>query len=86
MGIFLARNTGDMRRTPAVNYIVLDGKIPHELPTGSLIFRPGHVMMYLGTVEGTHYILHAPGSGMQVRVDTLARVDNLIVAFWPAVA
>ena len=85
MGIFMPRNTGDMRRAPEVSYVALDGTIPADLPTGSLIYRPGHVMMYLGTVEGQHYILHAPGSGMFVRVDILTRTDNLLVAFSPNV-
>ncbi|MDD3972973.1 MAG: hypothetical protein PHC31_13820, partial [Clostridia bacterium] len=32
------------------------------LPAGSLIFMNGHVMLYIGAYENTHYILHdTPG-------------------------
>lgn len=83
MGIFLPRNTGPMKKIGGANYISLSNGIPDDLPSAVLIFRPGHVMLYLGTVEGKHYILHAPGSGKFVCVDTLSRTDNLIVAFDP---
>lgn len=83
MGIFLPRNTGDMRSVADANYISLKGGVPADLPSALLIFRPGHVMLYLGTVEGKHYILHAPGSGKFVCIDTLSRTDNMISAFCP---
>ena len=83
MGIFLPRNTGDMRGVKDANYISLKESTLLDIPSALLIFRPGHVMLYLGTVEGKHYILHAPGSGNFVRVDVLSRTDNLISAFAP---
>ena len=83
MGIFLPRNTGPMRSVSGADYISLKDGIPADLEGAQLIFHPGHVMLYLGTVENDHYILHAPGSGNYVRVDVLSRTDNLISAFAP---
>ena len=41
---------------------------------------PGHNGMYIGTVNGVGYLVHAPQSGRSVEVRPLSRWDGLIVA------
>ena len=42
-----------------------------------LIYQPGHVMVYLGKIDDTHYIIHASGSG-SVREDSYDGFSSLI--------
>ncbi len=79
MGVFLPRNTGDMRTITEADYISLQNGIPSSL-NPCLIFRKGHVMLYLGNYNGYPYILHSPGSGKCVTAEALLRTDNLLVA------
>lgn len=37
----------------------------------SLLYQPGHVMIYLGIVNNKHYIVHASGSTMKVTLEEL---------------
>jgi peptidoglycan DL-endopeptidase CwlO len=40
---------------------------------------PGHVGMYIGTVDGVPYLVQAPRTGLTVEVDRVSRWDGLIV-------
>lgn len=42
--------------------------------------RPGHNGMYIGTVDGVAYLVHAPQTGESVEVQPVSRWDGLIVA------
>lgn len=42
-----------------------------------LIYKSGHVMIYLGEMDGTQYIIHAPGGG-KVREDAYDGFSSLI--------
>lgn len=68
MGIKLKRNTDQQEIMSPINISVSKmseaDKINQlkTLPAGSLIFMNGHVMLYIGEYENTHYILHdTPG-------------------------
>ncbi len=63
-GFELPRNSGAQVRIPAEFY---DAKIMNDeektellaqLPAGTMIQMPGHIMLYLGTVNGKPYVLH----------------------------
>lgn len=68
MGIKLKRNT-DQQETMYPLHTSLIGmtdlqksKSINLLPAGGLIFMNGHVMLYVGFIDGVHYILHdTPG-------------------------
>lgn len=65
MGIRLARNSGQQSRTPGKG-IAFYGSDSMEqrlknleaLQPGTVLYRPGHTMLYLGSVEGEPYIIH----------------------------
>jgi hypothetical protein len=65
-GIFLPRNSSQQRIT-GTKLFETTGNEPDEqlnfnftlLPPGSLIFKPGHVMMYIGSILNSHYIIHS---------------------------
>lgn len=68
MGIKLKRNTDQQEIMSPINISVSEisesdkRKQLKTLPAGSLIFMNGHVMLYIGEYENTHYILHdTPG-------------------------
>ena len=76
-GIYLPRNTGEQSKY-AGKLLPLT-----ENPSGVLdtvrkpaaVYRPGHVMLYLGKKDGTHYIIHAPQGGEQVCVAELSMAN-----------
>ena len=37
----------------------------------SLLYQPGHVMLYLGTINNNYYIIHASSSTMKVTLEQL---------------
>lgn len=51
-GFVMPRNTSNQDDLPGKSL-----SITNALP-GSLIFTPGHVLLYLGKVDGHHYVLH----------------------------
>jgi hypothetical protein len=79
-GLVLPRNSGQQRRvcTPVVEFSenLSDSErkallVEHGTP-GDLLVLPGHVMLYLGHVEGDPYAIHdVGGKYMQVLVSTL---------------
>lgn len=65
MGIQLPRNSGQQARTPgiALTFSRLDTmeqrmKNLEKLKPGAALYMPGHIMLYLGSYEGNHYIIH----------------------------
>jgi cell wall-associated NlpC family hydrolase len=59
-----------------------------DLQPGDLLFiagadgtpaSPGHVGMYIGSVAGVGYLVHAPQRGQDVQVDPLSNWKNIIV-------
>lgn len=64
-GIFLPRNSGDQGRSDIGNNIrfddatLADTKIDalKKLQVGDLIYIPGHVMIYLGEIDGKPYVI-----------------------------
>ena len=67
VGIQLPRNSGEQARSfpgKDVSTMTLPQKLKYidTLPAGALLFKPGHVMIYLGQKNGTPYMIHALGS------------------------
>ena len=64
-GIELPRNSNAQVRIPSVHFDTskLDAaakeKILASAPAGTLVQMPGHIMLYLGSVNGKPYIIHA---------------------------
>ena len=52
----------------------------------SLLYQPGHVMIYLGKIDGVNYIIHSSGSEMKVTESVLDnssylnKIDRVISA------
>lgn len=74
-GLYLPRNAGQQREF-AGNVTHFDGGISitasldsAKYPTA--VYRPGHVMLYLGKKDGEYYIIHAPQGGEKVTTATL---------------
>lgn len=68
MGINLKRNTDQQETMYPLNTSLIGmtetqkSETLQKLPPGSLIFMDGHVMLYIGFIDGAHYILHdTPG-------------------------
>ena len=63
-GIFIPRNSSQQIKLDAditnISELSKDKKIEfmYDLPLGSILYMPGHVMMYLGEYDGMPYILH----------------------------
>jgi hypothetical protein len=65
MGIQLPRNSGQQAGTPGIDkpFYVSDTmeqrlKSLETLKPGTALYKPGHTMLYLGSYEGMHYIIH----------------------------
>lgn len=69
MGVQLPRNTGDQAKSPALKHRLFGAGDNHEARmralaearTGDLIYIPGHVMMFLGRVNGEPYVIQDVG-------------------------
>ncbi len=81
MGFVMARNTSSQYQMPYTQYDVRSKsdaqkkEILNDLECGSLVFVSGHVMMYLGTVNGEYYIIHnfSSESGCNISTSNLIR-------------
>lgn len=64
-GIVQPRNSGEQARSGLNNVdfsqadLTVRRQILSRLPAGSLLFLKGHVMLYLGEVDGRYYAIHA---------------------------
>ena len=88
-GFEIPRNTSDQRVAYA-NIIDLTGMnskeklriLKENYP--SLIYQPGHVMLYLGKIDEINYIIHASGNELKVAVTVLDnssylnKIDRLV--------
>lgn len=85
MGAVLPRNTSDQARSPALDKTLFDAgssKAQREaaiaaLDVGDLVFIPGHVMMFLGRVDGRPYVIHDTSGGTMLMPDGSRRTLGL---------
>lgn len=69
LGVQLPRNTGDQAKSPAWKHRLFGPEDNHEArmraladaQVGDLIYIPGHVMMFLGRVDGEPYVIQDVG-------------------------
>ena len=69
MGVQLPRNSGDQARSPALKHRLFGPGDSHDArlraladaQVGDLIYIPGHVMMFLGRVDGEPYVIQDVG-------------------------
>ena len=69
MGVQMPRNTGDQATSPALQHRLFTAKDDHasrmkalaDAQVGDLIYIPGHVMMFLGRVDGEPYVIQDVG-------------------------
>ena len=84
-GLELPRNTTWQSAMPALKTALgeLDpeekAKILDDLPAGTILFFRGHEMMYLGQVDGLHYVISSVGSIMAPGGDSVQRVRSVII-------
>ncbi|MGN1346579.1 MAG: NlpC/P60 family protein [Eubacteriales bacterium] len=81
-GLYLPRNTGEQSRH-AGTLLSLESDPSGVLDTiarPAAIYRPGHVMLYLGKKDGVHTIIHAPQGGEQVCVAPLSMAKLTVAA------
>lgn len=70
-GIIIPRNAGWQQKVPGTAYDVsaVDDetkfKFIETMPAGTMLFFPGHVMMYLGSENGTGYVISALGTVLE---------------------
>ena len=85
MGIVLPRNTSDQARSPALDKTLFDAASTAAqrqaaiaaLDVGDLIFLPGHVMMFLGRIDGAPYVIHDTSGGTMLMPDGSTRTLGL---------
>lgn len=71
-GFRLPRNSSDMAKIHEKQYVDLSGLSDKEKEAklysaspGSILYMPGHVMLYLGCVEKKHFVISAVGGQVQ---------------------
>ena len=77
MGVQLPRNTGDQAVSPVFARIRFEAGDSREkrmaavdaLDVGDLIHIPGHVMMFLGRIDGMPYVIHDTNGGTILGAD-----------------
>ena len=77
MGVHLPRNTSDQAVSPVFGRTQLQPWDSREsrlaalakLDVGDLIYIPGHVMMYLGDIDGQPWVIHDTNGGTVLGVD-----------------
>ncbi len=76
-GIYLPRNTGEQSRHAGRILSLTDDPsgVLDTVRKPAAVYRPGHVMLYLGKKNGTHTIIHAPQGGEQVCVAELSMTN-----------
>ena len=84
-GLELARNTTWQSAMPVKKYDMTDFTIKKkeavldELPLGSILFFPGHEMLYLGKVDGRYYVIDSVSSIMKPGTNQVQRVRSVII-------
>lgn len=77
MGVQLPRNTGDQARSPVfarTHFEAGDSRGKRmaavaALDVGDLVFIPGHVMMFVGRIDGMPYVIHDTNGGGYLGAD-----------------
>lgn len=85
MGVQLPRNTGDQAVSPVfarTHFAPGDARGTRmaaikALDVGDLIYIPGHVMMYIGEVDGMPYVIHDTNGGSYLGADGALRSMHL---------
>lgn len=85
MGLTLPRNTSDQARTPAMDKTLFDAASTAQqrrdaiadLDVGDLVYIPGHVMMFLGRIDGKPYVIHDTSGGTMLMPDGSRRTLGL---------
>lgn len=73
-GIYLPRNTSEQSNHAGTVIPFNDSpaEVLDRIAQPASVYRPGHVMLYLGKRDGEYYIIHAPQGGEQVCVAKLS--------------
>lgn len=76
-GLYLPRNTGEQSRYAGMILSLANDPsgVLDTIHQPAAVYRPGHVMLYLGKKDGSHYIIHAPQGGEQVGVAVLSMAN-----------
>ncbi len=76
-GLYLPRNTGEQSRHAGTILSLANDPsgVLDTIHQPAAVYRPGHVMLYLGKKNGMHYIIHAPQGSEQVCVASLSMAN-----------
>ncbi len=76
-GIYLPQNTSEQSRHAGTILSLTDDPsgVLDTVRKPAAVYRPGHVMLYLGKKDGRHFIIHAPQGGEQVCVSELSMAN-----------
>jgi len=85
VGLLLPRNTSDQSRSPTLQRTAFtDASTRAErdaavakLHVGDLVYIPGHVMMFIGQVDGQPYVIHDTNGGSVLGADGKLRSMHL---------
>ncbi len=85
MGVQLPRNTGDQAKSPVFARTGFEPGDARDkrmaavkaLQVGDLIYIPGHVMMYIGDIDGRPYVIHDTNGGSYLGADGKAHSMHL---------
>ncbi len=82
-GIILPRNTSSQKISAGKIIDLSNKNIPEKREVlkenfPSLLYQPGHVMIYLGRRDGHDYIIHASGSKMKVTYEELTETSSYL--------
>jgi cell wall-associated NlpC family hydrolase len=85
MGVQLPRNTSAQAVSPVfprVRFSPTDGRerrmaAIRALDVGDLVYIPGHVMMYIGEIDGMPYVIHDTNGGSYLGADGALRAMHL---------
>lgn len=85
-GFYFPRNTGQMHGVLSKASLLLKDSNKDEILTlvqdinkPTVLLKNGHVILYLGTLDGVAYVIHSPQGGQTVREEPLANVTaNLL--------
>ena len=77
MGVLMPRNTSAQAVSPVFSRIHFDARSTRQqrmaavatLDVGDLIYIPGHVMLFLGRINGAPYVIHDTNGGSYLDMD-----------------
>ena len=85
MGVQMPRNTSDQSVSPVFARVHFEPGAPRAermaavaaLQVGDLVYIPGHVMMYVGDIDGRPYVIHDTSGGSVLDADGTLRSMHL---------